>query len=130
MIHQMLREEGWAKWPRRRQGERERQGLPERAAPATIEAVDGNRWQSVETAAGGGLVWVPMLVAWEFDPWSQRAPWPASTPIPAVNRLLARRALKVTGHARLSPVMDGCTDPGLSLFAALHTLPKTTPLSP
>ena len=43
--------------------------------------------------------------------------------------LLALLALKLTGHERLSYVMDVCTDPGLSLFAALNTLPKTTALS-
>ena len=129
VIHQILREEGFAKLPRRRQGERERQVRPERAAPTTIEAVDWNRWQSVETAAGGVFVFVPLLVAWGVDQWPLRAQLPGSTAIPALNTLLALLALKVTGQERLSHVMDVCTDPGLSLFAALNTLPKTTTLS-
>jgi hypothetical protein len=129
VIHQILREEGFAKLPRRRQGERDRQVRPERAARTTIEAVDWNHWQSVETAAGGVFVFVPRLVAWGVEPWPLRAQLPGSTPIPALNRLLALLALKLTGQERLSHVMDVCTDPGLSRFAALNTLPKTTALS-
>lgn len=129
VIHQILREEGLTKLPRRRQRERERQVRPERAARTTIEAVDWNRWQSVETAAGGVFVFVPLLVAWGVDQWPLRAQLPGSTPIPALNMLLALLALKLTGQERLSHVMDVCTDPGLSLFAALNTLPKTTALS-
>jgi hypothetical protein len=47
VIHQILREEGFTKLPRRRQGERERQVRPERAAPTTIEAVDWNCSQHI-----------------------------------------------------------------------------------
>ena len=83
----------------------------------------------METAAGGLFVLVPLLVAWGLEQWPQRAPLPGSTPMPALNMLLALLALKLTGQERLSHVMDVCTDPGLSLFAALNTLPKTTALS-
>jgi hypothetical protein len=129
MIDQLLREEGFAKLPRRRRSERDLRARPEPAPPTTIEAVDWNTWQSAETAAGGLFVFVPMLVAWGLEQWPQRAQLPGSTPIPALNMLLALLALKLTGHERLSHVMDVCTDPGLSLFAALNTLPKTTALS-
>jgi len=48
VIDQLLREEGFAKLPRRRQVERERPVRPERAAATTIEAVDWNSWQSIK----------------------------------------------------------------------------------
>lgn len=43
--------------------------------------------------------------------------------------LLARWALTVTGHERLSPVRDVCSAPGVAWFAALNPLPTTTALS-
>ena len=129
VIDQLLREEGFAKLPRRCQSERALRVRPEPAEPTTIEAVDWNTWQSAETVAGGVFVFVPLLVAWGLEQWPQRAQLPGSAPIPALNMLLTLLALKLTGHERLSHVMDVCTDPGLSLFAALNTLPKTTALS-
>ena len=57
------REQGVAKWPRRRDGARALTGLPERAEPTTIAASAWNPWPSVETAAAGGLVVVPLVVA-------------------------------------------------------------------
>lgn len=120
------REQGVAKWPRRRDGARALTGLPERAEPTTIAASAWNPWPSVETAAAGGLVVVPLVVAWGFDPGPQRAPWPGSTPLPAWTMLLARWALTVIGHDRRSPVRDVCPAPGVAWFAALKTLPKTT----
>ena len=88
MIDQLLREEGLAQLPRR-QSERDLRARPEAAPPTTIEAVDWNTWQSAATAAGGLFVLVPLLVAWGLAQWPQRAPLPGSTPIPALNRLLA-----------------------------------------
>jgi hypothetical protein len=129
VIEQWRREEGVAKLPRRRQHERERRVRPAPAPPTTLEAVDWNRWQSAETAAGGLFVFVPLVVAWGLEQWPQRAQLPGSTPLPALQMRLARLALKLTGPERLSQVLDVCTDPGLSLVAALNTLPKTTALS-
>lgn len=60
MLDPSLREQGVAKLPRRRDGARALTGLPERAEPTPIAAIAWNPWRSVETAAGGGLVVVPL----------------------------------------------------------------------
>jgi len=130
LIQQLLRREGFAKLPRRRDEARPRRLRPAPAALAEIRAVAWSTASVFETQAGGLFVFIPTLVAWDFASWIAQAQLPGSIMIPALNTLLARLARKLTGQERLSPVMAGCTDPGFALFAALNALPKTTALSP
>jgi hypothetical protein len=130
VIHQLLREEGFARLPRRRNTERPLVIQPDSTVTADVHALDWAPWQSFETQAGGLFVFVPTLVAGAFDKWTQRARLPGSQMIPALNCMLSMLALKLTGRERLSHVMDVGNDPGFSLFAALNVLPKTTALSP
>lgn len=129
VIHQILRKEGLARLPRRRDEERPVVIQPQSTVTADIRALEWNELRSFETQAGGLFIFVPTLVAWAFDKWIQRARLPGSQMIPALNSILSMLALKLTGKERLSHVMDVCNDPGFSLFAALNVLPKTTALS-
>jgi transposase len=129
VIHHILREAGLAKLPRRRNNDRPVVIQPDSTVTADVRALDWTQWQSFETQAGGLFVFVPTLVAWAFDRWVQRARLPGSQMIPALNSLLSMLALKLTGRERLSHVMDVCSDPGFSMFAAINVLPKTTALS-
>jgi hypothetical protein len=129
LIQQLLRREGFAKLPRRRDAERPMRLRPDPAALANIRAVDGSTESGFETQAGGLFVFIPTLVAWDFVGWIAPAQLPGSSMIPALNTLLAMLALKLTGQERLSHVMDVCTDPGFARFAALNALPKITALS-
>lgn len=129
LIQQLLRREGFAKLPRRRDEERPVLPRPDTSALADIRAVDWSTASVFETQAGGLFVFIPTLVAWDFAGWIAQAQLPGSSMIPALNTVLAMLALKLTGRERLSHVMDVCDDPGFALFAALNVLPKTTALS-
>jgi hypothetical protein len=129
VIHQILRKEGLARLPRRRDAERPVVIQPQSTVTADVRALEWNELRSFEAQAGGLFVFVPTLVAWTFDKWIQRARLPGSQMIPALNSMLSMLALNLTGKERLSHVMDVCNDPGFSLFAALNVLPKTPALS-
>ncbi|MFQ5567299.1 MAG: transposase [Paracoccaceae bacterium] len=129
LIGQILRQEGFARLPRRRDDERRPVPKPDAHASADVRALDWASFGRFETQAGGLFVFVPTLVAWQLERWPARARLPGSQMIPALNSLLSLLALKLTGKERLSHVMDVCADPGFALFAALNVLPKTTALS-
>jgi hypothetical protein len=129
LIQHILRREGFATLPRRREEERPVLLRPATAALADIRAVDWSTESVFETPAGGLFVFIPTLVAWDFAGWIAQAQLPGSIMIPARNTGLAMRALKLPGRERLSQVMEVGNDPGFALFAALHVLPQTTALS-
>ncbi len=129
VIHQILREEGFAKLPRRRQQDRPPQPRPEPAETADIRQLDWSQFASFETEGAGLFLFVPTLVQWKLQQWVRRARLPGSRMIPALQSVLSLLALKLTGKERLSHVMDVCADPGFALFAGLNVLPKTTALS-
>ena len=129
VIPQILREEGFARLPRRRNGHHPLVIQPESSVTADVRALEWKALGSFETQAGGLFVFVPTLVAWAFDTWIQRARLPGSQLSPALNSMLAMVALKLTGREGLSHVMDMGNDAGFSLFAAINVLPKTTALS-
>lgn len=129
VIHQLLREEGFAKLPRRRDEERPPTPRPEPAATADIRELDFKQFASFETEGAGLFLFLPPLLEWGIERWVQRARLPGSKMIPALQSVLSVLALKLTGTERLSHVMDVCADPGFALFAGLNVLPKTTALS-
>lgn len=129
VIHQLLREEGFAKLPRRRDEERPPTPRPEPAATADIRELDFKQFASFETEGAGLFLFLPTLLEWGIERWVQRARLPGSKMIPALQSVLSMLALKLTGTERLSHVMDVCADPGFALFAGLNVLPKTTALS-
>jgi transposase len=127
LIHQILREEGFAKLPRRADDERPPLARPEEAPIADIRQLSWSDFARFETEAGGLFVLVPTLVEWGIDEWVQ--PFPGSKMIPALQSVLSLLALKLMGKERVSHVMDVCFDPGFALFAGINVLPKTTALS-
>jgi transposase len=128
-IHQVLREEGFARLPRRRNDERPAVPRPEEAEVADIRQLDWDKFAQVETRAGGLFVLLPTIVAWRLDRWVRRAGCPGSKMIPALQSILSLLALKLVGKDRISHVMDVCFDPGFALFAGLNAVPKATALS-
>lgn len=129
LIHDVLRAEGFAKLPRRRDDERPALVRPDTAPIADIRDVDWSAFARFETEGAGLFVLLPTLLAWDAAQWVRRAGLPGSQMIPALQSVLALLALKLTGRERISHVMDVCADPGFALFAGLNVLPKTTALS-
>ena len=127
-IHEVLRAEGFARLPRRRDEERPQRPRPERAAVADVRQLSGAP-RRFATTMGGLFIVVPWLVRLGIDDLVQAAGFPGTRMIPAAHAVRAALALKLTSTERQSHVMDLVFDDGLALWAGLNVLPKTTFLS-
>ncbi len=127
-IHEVLRAEGFARLPRRRDEERPQRPRPERAAVADVRRLSlaPHRFP---TALGGLFVFVPWLVRLDLDGLVAAAGLPGTRMIPAAQAVRAALALKLTSTERKSHVMDLIFDEGLALWTGLNVVPKTTFLS-
>ena len=127
-ITELLREEGFARLPRRRDDER-----PARPRPEIADRADVRSFRLApamfETRVGGLLVLLPLLVRLGLYRLAEEAALPGSKSIPAAQALLSALALKLTSIERKSHVMDLVFDQGLALFAGLNVIPKATFLS-
>lgn len=129
LVHQILREEGFAKLPRRRDDERPTVIRPEVAEVADVRQLDWEDFENFETQGSALFVLPPQIVEWGLHRWVRQARLPGSKMIPALQSVLSMLALKLVGRERLSHVMDVCFDPGFALFAGMNVLPKTTAIS-
>jgi hypothetical protein len=124
-ITEVLREEGFARLPRRKDEER-----PQKTRPEIADRADVRSFRllptTFETRVGGLFVLLPLLVRLGIEDLAGEVDLPGSKMIPAVNALLSALALKLTSIERSSHVMDLVFDQGLALFAGLNAIPKTT----
>ncbi len=124
----LLREEGFARLPRRRDDERPPVVKPIAAAVADVRALAlGPR--SFATRLGGLFFFVPLMRLLRLDDVVRQAHLPGTTMLPATQILRTLLALKLIGKERKSHVMDLVDDPGLALFAGLNVVPKRSCLA-
>jgi len=119
----ILKEEGFAKLPRRLDGDRPDQPRPLVADAADVRQLDLTT-RSFRTKFGGLFLFLPWLVSADLDTLLARAGLPGSTMIPAACAIRSLLALKLFGNARHSHVMSSVLDEGLALFAGLNVVPK------
>lgn len=119
----LLKEEGFARLPRRYDDERPDTPRPTAAAVADVRRLD-LRPKQLRTKFGGLFLFVPYLAAIPFDKLLDEAGLPSSKQIPAAQAMRALLALKLFGNARHSHVMSYVFDEGLALFAGLNVMPK------
>jgi hypothetical protein len=119
----LLREEGFARLPRRRDDERPDVVRPEPAAVADVRQLDLSP-RSFRTRAAGLFFFVPLLEGIDLGRIATQAGLPSSTMIPPEQALRSALALKLLGIERKSHVMQLVFDEGLALFAGLNALPK------
>lgn len=120
-VSQILKEEGFARLPRRADEERPAHPQPEKAPVADVRELDLSTRQ-FRTQFGGLFLFVPYLVQ---VPWEKVfRGFPGSKMIPAPHALRSLLGLKLYGSARHSHVMSEVFDPGLALFAGLNCIPK------
>lgn len=119
----ILKEEGFARLPRRYDDERPDTPRPTAAAVTDVRRLD-LRPRQVRTKVGGLFLFVPYLAAIPFDTLLEEAGLPGSKKIPAAHAMRALLALKLFGNARHSHVMSYVFDEGLALFAGLNVMPK------
>ena len=122
-IAMILKEEGFARLPRRRDEERPAGFRPDAAAVADVAKLDLAPRQ-FRTKFGGLFLFFPYLAAVPLDQIFRQAGLPGSKMIPAGAAMRSLLALKLFGNARHSHVMSSVFDEGLALFAGLNVIPK------
>jgi hypothetical protein len=127
-VREILRQEGFAPLPRRRDDERLQEPRP------TVEPVADARMFSMAergftTACGGLFLFIPDLVRLGIGGLAETARLPGSKMIPAPHALRSALALKLWSIERKSHVMSLVADPGLALFVGLNAIPKKSYLS-
>jgi hypothetical protein len=122
-IASVLKEEGFARLPRRRDEERPAAVRPEAADVADVRQLDLSP-RRFRTQFGGLFLFVPYLAAIPFETLLERAGFPGSAMVPAAHAMRSLLALKLFGTARHSHVMSYVFDQGLALFAGLNVTPK------
>ncbi|MBM3310759.1 MAG: hypothetical protein FJY80_04550 [Candidatus Aminicenantes bacterium] len=122
-ISLVLKEEGFARLPRRADEER-----PATIRPTTAEVADVRQldWtpRTFRTRFGGLFLFLPFLAAVPLDRILDKAGFPGSQMVPAGHALRSLLALKLFGSARHSHVMSYVLDEGLALWAGLNVIPK------
>ena len=124
----LLREEGFARLPRRRDEERPHPVRPESAAVADARLLDLSP-RCFRTRFAGLFVFVPLLKGIDLESLALEVGLPGSEMIPAAAALRSFLALKLIGVERTSHVMQHVLDEGLALFAGLNALPKRSYLA-
>jgi hypothetical protein len=122
-IAQILKDEGFARLPRRADDERPPGSQPTTADVADVRQLDLSP-QSCRTKFGGLFLFLPMLASIPLDRILQQSGFPGSEMIPAGCALRSLLALKLFGTARHGHVMSVVLDQGLALFAGLNVVPK------
>jgi hypothetical protein len=127
-VREVLRDEGFARLPRRLDEER-----PLVPRPTVEPVADVRRFnlqpRSFTTACGGLFLFLPDLVRLRIDALAASAQLPGTEMIPAGHALRAALALKLWSIERKSHVMPLAADQGLALFSGLNATPKRSYLS-
>lgn len=119
----LLREEGFARLPRRRDEERPPVLKPEAAPVADVRCLELAP-RSFRTPLAGLFVFVPLLEHIDLARVVAAARLPGSQMIPAECAVRSLLALKLLGKERKSHVMELVFDEAIALFAGLNCVPK------
>jgi len=119
----VLKEEGFARLPRRRDDERPQSTRSIQADTADVRQLDLSP-RVIKTDFGGLFLFLPFLAQMPFERIMGQADLPGSKMVPAGCAMRALLGLKLFGTARHSHVMSAVLDEGLSLFAGLNVVPK------
>jgi hypothetical protein len=124
----LLREEGFARLPRRADEERPSTVKPETAPAADVRRLDLTP-RSFRTPLAGLFLFVPLLHRIDVARVVTAARLPGSQRIPAEQAVRSLLALKLVGTERKSHVMDLVLDQAIALFAGLNVVPKRSYLA-
>ena len=122
-LSQILKQEGFARLPRRPEEERPSAVRPTVAAVADVRQLDLQP-RTIRTQLGGLFLFVPLLAQIPLERICSQARLPGSQMIPASCALRSLLGLKLFGTARHGHVMSAVLDEGLALFAGLNVIPK------
>lgn len=127
-VGEVLKEEGFAPLPRRRDEERPQNPrvFVEPVADVTAFSLAPRQFT---THCGGLFLFLPDLLTLGLEQLARAAHLPGSKMIPAPHALRACLALKLWSIERKSHVMALVADAGLALFPGLNAFPKKSYLS-
>lgn len=119
----ILKQEGFARLPRR--GDEERMGgkRPDVAEVADVQQLDLSP-RRFRTQFGGLFLFLPYLAQIPLEQMLKVVGFPGTKMIPAGQAILSLLGLKLFGNARHSHVMSYVMDEGLALFTGLNVIPK------
>jgi transposase len=127
-VGEVLKEEGFAPLPRRR--DEERPQYPRASVePVADVAAFSLAPRQFTTHCGGLFLFLPDLLSLGLEQLARAAHLPGSKMIPAPHALRACLALKLWSIERKSHVMALVADEGLALFPGLNAFPKKSYLS-
>ena len=124
----LLREEGFARLPRRRDEERPATLKADSAEVADVRELDLSP-RSFRTTVAGLFLFVPLLEGIDFQRVVEAGRLPGSRMVPAELAVRSLLALKLLGVERKSHVMELVFDPAIALFAGLNAVPKRSYLA-
>ncbi len=124
----LLREEGFARLPRRADEERPSTVKPEMAPVADIRRLVLTP-RSFRTPLAGLFLFVPLLDRIDMTRVVRAARLPGSKMIPAEQAVRSLLALKLVGAERKSHVMDLVLDQAIAVFAGINVVPKRSYLA-
>lgn len=122
-VSYILKDEGFAKLPRRYDEERPPTIKPTAGAVADVKRLDLSP-RKIQTKFGGLFLFMPFLAKIPLDEILDDVGFPGSKMIPAGHAIRSLLGLKLFGSARHSHVMSYVLDEGLALFAGLNIIPK------
>jgi len=122
-ISLILKAEGFARLPRRRDEERPDTIRPTAGAVADVRQLSLSP-RRIRTRFGGLFLFLPYLARMPFERLLGQAGLPGTKMVPAGCAMRALLGLKLFGSARHSHVMSDVFDEGLALFAGLNVTPK------
>lgn len=127
-ISALLRDEGFARLPRRRDDERPLLIKPEVAPIANVQELDLSA-RTFRTDMAGLFLFVPLMGNIDMAQIAKEAALPGSKMIPAQQALRSVLALKLVGIERKRHIMRYVHDQGIALFAGLNAIPKRSYLA-
>ena len=122
-VAEVLKQEGFAKLPRRKDDERPPGTKPTAADSADARALSLQP-RTFRTKFGGLFLFLPTLAAMCFDRVIGKCNLPGTQRVPAAQAVRSLLALKLFGTQRHTHVMSAVLDEGLALFAGLNVIPK------
>jgi transposase len=122
-VANVLKEEGFAKLPRRADEERPPGIRPTQAGRADVRMLSLEP-RTLSTKFGGLFLFLPALVEMGFDRVLSRCGLPGTEMVPAAHAMRSLLALKLFSNRRHVHVMSAVLDEGLALFAGLNVIPK------
>lgn len=122
-VAEVLKQEGFAKLPRRGDDERPAGAKPVAADRADVRQLN-LKPRTVRTKFGGLFLFLPALAQMEFDRLIESCNLPGTKTVPAAHAMRGLLALKLFATQRHTHVMSAVLDEGLALFAGLNVIPK------